>query len=229
MKAVILAGGFGTRLRPLTDHTPKPMLPVKGKPILEHVIDHLRKHGITEIIMAVGYRNEKIEEYFGDGSKFGVSIEYSLETKPLGTAGCLLPLEEKLNGTFLLIGADNLTKLDIGKFIEFHRQKGGLLSVALFEFRRKVEWGIYETDEDSKITKFTEKPTYVHRGGTMIFCIEPSIFEHIPEREGLVNLTDHVIPDLLGKGEKVYGYPFTDFWVDIGSIEEYERLNREGF
>lgn len=225
MKAVILAGGLGTRLRPLTLDTPKPMLPLKGKPILEHVIEHLKAHGITDILITAGYKKEKIEGYFGDGSKFGVSIEYAEETKPLGTAGCLIPLKEKLNETFLLVGADNITKLDLSKFIAFHEEKKGLLSVALFEFKHKVEWGIYETDIDSKITGFTEKPEYVHHGGTMIFCVETSIFDHIPESEGIVNLTDHVIPALLKKGEKVYGYPFTDFWVDIGSMEEYEKLN----
>ena len=229
MKAVILAGGLGTRLRPLTEDIPKPMLPISGKPILGHVIDHLKSHGITEIIITAGYKKEKIEEYFGDGSIFGVSIEYSIENEPMGTAGCLLPLKDKLNETFLLIGADNLTKLDVGKFIQFHKERKGLLSVALFKFKEKVKWGIYETDNDSKIIEFKEKPTYVHHGGTMIFCIEPGIFDHIPEREGVVNLTDHVIPDLLSKGEKVYGFPFNDFWVDIGSVEEYEKLKGNGF
>ncbi len=228
MKAVILAGGEGTRMRPLTNDIPKPMLPLKGKPILEHVLERLKKHGIRDIIITTGYMGEKIREHFKDGSSFGLKISYIQEDEPLGTAGCLNLLREELKETFLLIGSDNITDLDLTDFIRFHKKKEGILSVALFEFRRKVEWGIYEINEKNEITEFSEKPTYVHKAGTMIFLIEPSIFDHIPQDiEGVLNLTDHIIPELLKEGEKVFGYPFTDYWVDIGSIGQYEELNGE--
>lgn len=226
-KAVILAGGTGTRLRPLTDNTPKPMLPLKGKPILEHVIDHLKENGITDLIITLGYMGHQITDYFGDGSKFGVSIEYVKENQPLGTAGCLNLIRDKLTETFLLVGADNVTHLDLKKFINFHREKCGLMTVALFEFNRKVEFGIYELGEGHRISQFKEKPTYTHTAGTMIFCIEPDIFNHIPKScDTVLNLTDHIIPELLKRGERVYGFPFSDFWVDIGNMEQYESLNR---
>jgi NDP-sugar pyrophosphorylase family protein len=225
MKAVILAGGKGTRLRPLTLKTPKPLLPVDKKPILEHVIEYLKGHGITDLIVTVEYMGDKVIDYFGDGKKFGVNIEYSKETKPLGTAGCLSPIKDKLDETFILIGGDNLTKLNLGEFIRFHKRNKGILTAALFEYAEKSKWGIYNLNEDKSIRDFLEKPAFVHTAGTMIFCLEPRIFEYIPEKpKGVVNLTDHVIPELLKKKERIFGFPFKEFWFDIGSIEDYESI-----
>lgn len=226
MKAVILGGGKGTRLRPLTYKTPKPLLPVKGKPILEHVINYLKCYGITDLIVTTEYMGDKIRKYFGDGKRFGVKIEYSEEKKPLGTAGCLTLIKDKLKETFILIGGDNLTKLNLKKFIEFHKRKKGILTAALFEFEEKSKWGIYNLNKDKSILNFMEKPVFKHTAGTMIFCLEPEIFEHIPKKpKGVVNLTDHVIPELLKKGKKIYGFEFSDFWEDIGSLGDYKRVN----
>lgn len=226
MKAVILGGGKGTRLRPLTYKTPKPLLLVKGKPILEHVINYLKGYGITDLIVTTEYMGDKISKYFGDGRKFGVNIEYSEEKKPLGTAGCLSLIKDKLKETFILIGGDNLTKLNLKKFIEFHKKKGGILTAALFEFEEKSKWGIYNLNKDESIRNFLEKPVFKHTAGTMIFCLEPEIFEHIPEKpKGVMNLTDHTIPELLKKGVKIFGFEFKDFWEDIGSLDDYKRVN----
>lgn len=221
MKAVILAGGKGNRLRPLTNDIPKPMLKINDKPILEHVLMHLKKHGINDFIITIEYLGDKIEDYFKDGSKFGINIEYVKEKKPLGTAGCLVPLKSKLNETFLLVGADNLTDLDIKKFIEFHKENKALVTAALFEFSHKVPWGIYEI-ENGRIMKFQEKPSFTYDAGTMIFCLEPEIFEFIPE--GFSNITDDILPKLLELKERLYGYPFKDFWADIGSIQDFEKI-----
>lgn len=227
MKAVILAGGKGTRLRPLTHKTPKPLLTIKNRTILEYVVEYLKSYGIRDLIITIGYRGEQIKTYFGDGKKFGVNIEYSVEKKPLGTAGCLVPIKNKLKETFILIGGDNLTKLDLKKFIEFHKEKGGILTAALFEFEEKSRWGIYNLDNDKSIRGFKEKPVFKYTAGTMIFCLEPEIFEHIPKNpKEVVNLTDHTIPELLKKGINIFGFEFSDFWEDIGDHDDYERVNK---
>ncbi len=227
MIAVLLAGGKGTRLRPLTYAVPKPLLPVGQRPLLENVILYLKQHGITEFIISVGYLGYQIKNYFGDGAKLGVKIDYVEEKEPLGTAGCLNLVRERLTETFILMGADNLTTLDLTKFIKFHKEHKGVATVALFEYSRKVEFGIYELDEDSSVKKFSEKPTFKHYAGTMIFCIEPSIFEFIPktEKPELVNLTDHVLPKIIESGKKIFGYPFSDYWVDVGRLEEYNKMH----
>jgi NDP-sugar pyrophosphorylase family protein len=230
MKAVILAGGKGTRLRPLTFEKPKPLLFVRGRPILEHVINYLKGHGITDLIITIEYMGDKIRKYFGDGKRFGVNIQYSEEKKPLGTAGCLTLIKDKLNETFILMGGDNLTKLDLRKFIRFHKKKKGILTVALFEYKEKSKWGIYTLNRDKSIQNFLEKPVFKHTAGTMIFCLEPKIFEYIPKNpKGVVNITDHTIPYLLKRGEKIFGFPFKDFWVDIGSLDDYKKLTGGGF
>ncbi|MEA3230032.1 MAG: nucleotidyltransferase family protein [archaeon] len=227
MKAVILAGGKGTRLRPLTYAVPKPLLPINEKPMLEHIIVHLKNHGITEFIISIGYLGYQIKNYFKDGSEWGVNIEYTEEKKPLGTAGCLNPIKDKLKETFLLVGGDNLTNLDFSKFIKFHKSHKGIASVALFELEQKVEYGIYAIDKNKKIEKFEEKPTFKYNAGTMIFCLEPEIFKFIPknEDEESINITDHVIPVLLLSKIKLYGYPFNDYWLDVGRLSDYSKAN----
>ncbi len=225
MKAVILAGGKGTRLRPYTYIVPKPLLPYKEKPILEHIIGQLKATGITDIIISIGYLGYQIRNYFGDGSNFGVKIEYSEEKAPLGTAGCLNLVKDKIDGTFLLFGGDNLTNaLDLKDFINYHKRKKAILTAAIFELVEKLKYGIYDVDSSGKIIGFREKPETKHLAGTMIFCMEPEIFRHIPER-GAANLTDHVMPKLLKSKENVCGYIFRGEWVDIGSPDDYNKVN----
>lgn len=227
MLAVLLAGGKGTRLRPLTYAVPKPLLPISQKPILEHIILYLKQHGISEFIISVGYLGYQIRNYFGDGANLGVKIEYIEEKEPLGTAGCLNLIRGRLKETFLLMGGDNLTTLDMSKFIGFHKKKGGILTAALFELSQRIDFGIYELDRAFAVKKFLEKPTFRHYAGTMIFCLEPEILEFIPQHDKpeLVNLTDHILPKILSSGKKVYGYPFTDYWVDVGRIDDYNKIN----
>ncbi|MBI4173264.1 MAG: nucleotidyltransferase family protein [Candidatus Aenigmarchaeota archaeon] len=228
MKAVILAGGKGTRLRPYTYAVPKPLLPYKGKPILENIIDYLKSYGIRDIILSIGYLGYQIKNYFGDGSRFGVAIEYIEEKESMGTAGCLTLLKDRLKGTFLLFGGDNITDLNLDGFIKFHKKSGALLTVALFEHIEKAQWGIYEIDGKGAVQKFLEKPEFRHDAGTMIFCVEPAIMAYLPEKvKGVINLTDHIVPKLLERKEKVFGYRFSGQWIDIGNVEEYNRLNAE--
>jgi len=224
MRAIILAGGKGTRLRPFTQIVPKPLLPFKDRPILEHILLYLKKYGITDIIITVSHLGYQIKNYFGDGRDLGLKIEYFEEKEPLGTAGCLLPFRSKLTETFLVIGGDNLTTLNLGEFIKFHREKRGIATVAIFEFEEKTKWGIYEMNGDSLVSRFLEKPSFRHNAGTMIFCMEPGIFRFIPEKKGIVNITDHVIPKLLEAKQKIFGFRFSDFWLDIGSMDDYNKI-----
>ena len=230
MKAVILAGGKGTRLRPLTYSVPKPMLPYRQRPILEHIIELLKSHGIDEIILSIGHLGYQIRNHFGDGSRFGVKIEYVEEDQPLGTAGCLNLIRDKLNERFILFGGDNITDLDIGDFLKFHEEKGALISIALFGFEHKVSWGIYNLNDDRSVKSFEEKPSYNYNAGTMIFCLEPRILDFIPDNTkspGVINITDHIIPELIKKGEKVYGYLHKGEWIDIGKPEDLQCMNDE--
>lgn len=222
MKAVILAGGKGTRLLPLTQAIPKPMLPIEGRPMLEQIILHLKKHGITEITLSIGYLGGQIKDYFKDGSELGVSIDYAEEREPLGTAGCLHALKSKLTDTFLLVGGDNLTNLDYTRFIASHKEKKADLSVALTEISIPVEFGIYEIDENQQVSSFKEKPVFKHLAGTMIFCIEPSVLAYV--HEGFSNLTSDILPLLLKDGRKIHGYSFSGFWADIGRMEDYRKF-----
>jgi mannose-1-phosphate guanylyltransferase/phosphomannomutase len=224
MKAVILAGGKGTRLRPFTHIVPKSLLPFKDRPILEHIILYLKNYGITDIIITISHLGYQIKNYFGDGKELGVNIEYFEEKEPLGTAGCLLPFRSQLNETFLVLGGDNITTLKLDEFMKFHREKKGIATIAIFEFEEKTKWGIYELNKDDSVNRFLEKPTFKHNAGTMIFCLEPGIFKHIPSGKGIVNLTDHVIPRILQSGEKLFGFRFSDFWLDIGSMDDYNKI-----
>lgn len=228
MKAVVLAGGKGKRLRPLTYVLPKPLIPVGGKPMLEHIVEQLAKHNIRDLIFAVGYKAELIKDYFKDGAKWDVKIEYFTEEKPLGTAGCLLPLKHLLkNETFLLVAGDNITRLNFTEFVSFHKQNRGVATVALTEFPVPCEFGIAELDKRGKVVSFREKPTFSYNAATCIMCLEPSIFKYIPK--GFSNVPESVFPRLLkGRGQKLVGYPFTEFWADVGRLEEYLEIYQNG-
>ncbi len=232
MKAVVLAGGKGTRLRPLTYAVPKPLLPVAERPMLEHIIYWLKDHGITDIIISIGYLGDQIRNYFRDGERLGVNISYIEEKEPLGTAGCLKLCENELGDTFVLVGGDNLTNLDLSGMIRYHKEHKPITTIALFELTHKVEYGIYDLDESNRVVGFREKPTFVYHGGTMIFVVEPEVFKYIPgdvlENPRVVNFTDHIIPKMLENGEKLIGFPFRDYWMDIGRLDEYVRINKEG-
>jgi len=226
MQCVILAGGKGTRLRPYTYLVPKPLLPYREKPILEHIIGYLKGYGIKDAIISIGYLGYQIKNYFGDGSQMGIRIEYIEEKEPLGTAGCLNLLRGKLKETFLLFGGDNITSLNLNRFTEYHKAKGGIMTVALFDFVTKVAWGVYNLENDGSISGFLEKPEYHHNAGTMIFCLEPEIFDYIPKGSKHLNLTDDVIPKVLKAGRKIYGYKFSEEWIDLGNIEDYKRITK---
>ncbi len=221
MKAFILCGGKGTRLRPYTYTTPKPMLPVGGKPILQYVIENLKRAGIKEFILTVGYLHEQISDYFGDGSKFGVKMEYAVEDEKLNTAGSVIP--HKVNETFVVAMGDHITNIDIREMVEHHKKSGAVATIALLKQTIPIQFGIAEV-KDGSVTGFREKPLLEHLYNVAIYVFEPEIFKYMKEKE---DFAKDVFPRMLEKGEKINAYIFDEVWFDIGQISEYERLNEE--
>ena len=184
MKAVILAGGEGTRLRPLTSNQPKPMLPMANRPMLEHIVRLLSEHGFDDIVVTVAFLANQIRNYFGDGSDFGVHMRYASEDSPLGTAGSVRNAAEELDDTFLVISGDVLTDIDLTEFVAAHREAGAFGSIALKRVEDPVEFGIVITRPDGSIDRFLEKPTwgqvFSDTINTGMYVLEPEVFEFIP-------------------------------------------------
>ncbi|MCB0999313.1 MAG: NTP transferase domain-containing protein [Acidimicrobiales bacterium] len=230
MKAVIMAGGEGTRLRPLTSNAPKPMLPVANRPMMEHIIHLLKAHGFDEIVVTVAFLANHIKTYFGDGSEFGVSIHYADEPVPLGTAGSVGNAREFLDETFLVISGDVLTDIDLGKVLEFHREKGAVATIGLTPVENPLEFGIVITRDDGSIERFLEKPTwgqvFSDTINTGIYVLEPEIFDHIPEGRS-VDFSGEVFPALLAAGKPLYGCVTAGYWEDVGTLEAYLSSHKD--
>lgn len=228
-KAVILAGGRGTQLRPYTYEIPKPLLPVKGIPILEHLILQLKKNGITEIIIAISYLGQKIKDYCGDGSKWGVSIEYSEESDNLLTGGAVKKVKDKLNNeSFLVIHGDILTDFSFADLIQYHKDQNAVATVALTTTGTPKEFGQIKM-HGTKLVDFyqtSEKPDLKsHLIHTGIYAFEPEIFNYFPKSTKSFSLED-VIPDLIQE-KKVSGFVFEGKWYDVGNPENYELAIKE--
>lgn len=218
MRAVVLAGGKGTRLAPYTTVFPKPLMPIDGMPILEVVIRQLRAHGFDRITLAVGYLASLIEAYFGDGTRFGVSIDYSHEKEPLGTAGPLR-LVVDLDETFLVMNGDLLTTLDFGEMLSFHRGKKCDATLGLFSREVKIDLGVIEADGDGTVRDYIEKPTFNYDVSTGIYIMEPTVLGYVPP-DGKFDLPD-LVRALMRNRRKVMGYRFTGRWLDIGRHDDY--------
>ena len=230
MKAVIMAGGEGTRLRPLTTNQPKPMLPMANRPMAEHIIDLLRKHGFDEIIVTVAFMANTIRTYFGDGSEFGVSIEYATEESPLGTAGSVLNAREALDERFLVISGDVLTDVNLGELIAFHDERQAEVTLALKAMENPLEFGIVITAEDGRIERFLEKPTwgqvFSDRVNTGIYVLNPSVLDAI-EPGKPVDFSSEVFPALLDAGRPLYGYATERYWEDVGTLDAYLKAHED--
>jgi NDP-sugar pyrophosphorylase family protein len=225
MRAVILAGGKGVRLAPLTEVIPKPLVPIGGLPIMEIVIRQLQKFGIRRITMAVGYMAELIQAYFQDGTRWGVTLDYSNETSPLGTAGPL-SLINGLDETFLAINADVLTNLDYRELLHFHRQQGGLATIGAYNRLVNIDLGVIIKDGDSyRIKDYLEKPTSTHLVSMGIYIFEPSVLQFIPPGNYL-DFPD-LVKLLLKDGQTVCYYPFEGYWLDIGRHDDYQKAAEE--
>lgn len=219
MRAVILAGGKGRRLLPYTAVFPKPLVPVGDQPILAIVIERLRRAGFTRVTLAVGHLAGLIQAYFGDGSRFGIQIDYSTETTPLGTAGPL-GLIEDLDEDFLVMNGDVLTDLDIDAFVAAHRRAGAIATIAVYRKVVDLTLGVLSLDAESQVVDYVEKPSFDYTVSTGIYCFRPAVLEHLVAGESC-DLPD-LIRRLIGRGERIQGYRFEGNWLDIGRPEDYE-------
>ena len=185
MKAVVMAGGEGTRLRPLTSNQPKPMVPIVGKPCMEHILELLRRHGFEDVLVTVAFLPQAIRSYFGMGETLGLAIEYSVEESPLGTAGSVRLASGRLDDTFLVISGDALCDIDLGRLVGLHKEKGAAVTIGLKSVDNPLEFGIVVTDEDGKVERFLEKPSwgqvFSDTINTGIYVLDPEVLRHVPE------------------------------------------------
>jgi mannose-1-phosphate guanylyltransferase / phosphomannomutase len=228
VKAVVMAGGEGTRLRPLTSNQPKPMVPVVGKPCMEHIVELLRGHGLEDVIVTVAFLPQAIRSYFGDGESLGVNIEYSVEESPLGTAGSVRLASARLDETFVVISGDALTDVDLQNIIDFHRQKGAAVTIGLKSVENPLEFGIVVTDDEGRIERFLEKPSwgqvFSDTINTGIYVLEPEVLRHVPT-DRPYDFSKELFPLLLEMGRPLYGYVFDEYWQDIGDLEQFRQAN----
>ena len=231
MKAVVMAGGEGTRLRPMTANQAKPMLPVVNRPIMEHVLRLLRRHGLTETVVTVQFLASIVRNYFGDGEDFGMSLQYATEETPLGTAGSVKNAEDALRDEpFLVISGDALTDIDLSDLIKFHKDNNALVTVALARVPDPLEFGIVIVDDDGKIQRFLEKPTwgqvFSDTVNTGIYVMEPEVLAHVPAGQ-VVDWSADVFPKLLENGAPLYGWIADGYWEDVGSLDSYLKAQAD--
>ena len=230
LKAVILVGGQGTRLRPLTYNTPKPMVPVLNVPFLEHVIRNLKEHNITEIVMAQHYLAASMKDYFGNGSKLGVRLYYVMEESPLGTAGAVKNVEDFLDSTFFVLNGDIFHNRDFTSMLKFHRRHRAKATIVLSPVNDPTMYGVIETDKRNKVKRFLEKPkpeevtTNMINAGT--YVLEPEVLQRIPA-ETRFTFEHEVFPKMLADDLPVYAYPTDNYWMDTGTPEKYLQLHRD--
>ncbi|MDD4859898.1 MAG: NDP-sugar synthase [Dehalococcoidales bacterium] len=224
MKAVILVGGEGTRLRPLTCNIPKAVVPVLNRPFLEHLLRYLKRHGITDVILAMGYQPAPIQKCLGDGAQLGVRLTYSVEDSPLGTAGAVKLAASLIDDTFLVFNGDVLTDIDLTGMMQRHREIKPKMSIALTPVDNPTAYGVVETDAHGMVRRFVEKPppdkvtTNMINAG--IYILEPEVMEMIPPATRFM-FEHNVFPQLLEKGAPVLAYPSQAYWVDIGTPQKY--------
>jgi mannose-1-phosphate guanylyltransferase / phosphomannomutase len=228
MKAVVMAGGEGTRLRPLTSNQPKPMVPVVGKPCMEHILELLREHGFDEVIVTVAFLPQAIRSYFGEGETLGMQIGYSVEESPLGTAGSVRLAAKQLDETFLVISGDALCDLDLSALVAFHKERGAAVTIGLKSVDNPLEFGIVVTDEEGRIERFLEKPSwgqvFSDTINTGIYVIEPEVLKHVPT-DRPYDFSKELFPYLLEMGRPLYGYVMDGYWQDIGNLDQFRQAN----
>jgi mannose-1-phosphate guanylyltransferase len=236
VKAAMLVGGFGTRLRPLTITTPKPMLPLVNVPFLEIELLHLKQYGVDEVILSTGYLPAVFDEYFGDGSRLGIKLTHVTEDEPLGTCGAIKNVAEHLGKDPVIVcNGDILTDLDIGALLDRHNEKGAVVTITLTPVEDPTAYGLVPLDADGRITEFLEKPSWDQVVTNMInagtYVLDPAVLEAVPPGENY-SFERQLFPDLLEQGEPMFGFPSDCYWLDLGTPEKYlaahhDILNRE--
>lgn len=232
MRAVLMAGGSGTRLRPLTCDLPKPMVPILNRPIAEHIINLLKRHHITEVIATLHYLPDVMRDYFQDGSDFGVQMTYAVEEEqPLGTAGCVKNIADLLDDTFIVISGDSITDFDLSAAIEFHRRNQSKATLILTRVPNPVEFGVVITDKEQRIARFLEKPStseiFSDTVNTGTYILEPEILQYLPANEES-DFSQDLFPLLLQRGEPMYGYIAEGYWCDVGHLDAYREAQYDG-
>ncbi|HNT60803.1 MAG TPA: nucleotidyltransferase family protein [Candidatus Bilamarchaeaceae archaeon] len=220
MKAFVICGGKGTRLRPLTLKTPKPLLPIQGKPILLHIMERLRAEGISEFVLFTGYLKEQIRAYFGDGRKFGLKISYFEEEEERGTAGAILHAKSLPEETFLVTMGDHLSSYPLKEMLASHKKSRCIATIGTLQHNTKINYGVIRTGPDGEVREFQEKPVLSHTINTGIYLLEPEIFKFINEGE---DFAKNVFPRLLSKGKRINTFPVHE-WNDIGNLDDYARM-----
>ena len=220
MKAIILAGGKGTRLAPYTKVLPKPLMPIGDMPILEIILRQLKYAGIDEVILTVGHLAGLLQAFFQDGRNLGIKISYSFEDNPLGTAGPLA-MVEGLDDTFLVCNGDVLTTLDLRELVAYHKEFGAVATIATHTRNVRVDLGVIQFNGNQEIVSYKEKPSFTYHVSMGIYVFEPRVLKYI-ERNQYLDFPDLVLR-LLGRGEKVIGYPFEGYWQDLGRADDYEQ------
>ena len=225
MKAVILAGGLGTRLQPYTNSLPKPMLPLGEKPILEHLIEWIRKNGVKEIVLCVSYLRKKIEDYFGDGEKFGVKIEYAISKKPLATAGQLKTAEKFIDGTFVCLYGDSIYNFSLRSMIAQHKKSKSIVTMSLYDYKFNLKYGVIDTTKVGRVNSWNEKPKFSAKINMGCYVMESELLQLIPKNKpyGM----DDTIRKVLAKKKKVTSVISKKGFIDIGDKETYEKANDE--
>ena len=223
-----MAGGEGTRLRPLTSNQPKPMVPIVGKPCMEHILELLRKHGFEDVIVTLAFLPQAIRTYFGDGESLGMNVEYSVEESPLGTAGSVRLVSNRLDDTFLVISGDALCDFDLTKLVEFHKERGSMVTIALKSVPNPLEFGIVVTDSDARVERFLEKPSWSQvfsdTINTGVYVLEPEALNYVPD-DRPYDFSKELFPYLLEMGKPLYGYTAEGYWQDIGNLDQFRQAN----
>ena len=223
-KVILMVGGLGTRLRPLTNDVPKPMLDVGNKPILHTIVENFAKYGYTDIIMCVNYKSEIIKEYFGNGDKFGVKIEYVLESKRMGTAGALSLLQKRPKDDFFVMNGDLLTNVNFEYLHEYHKDSNALASICIRKYEMQVPYGVVNV-RANKVTSIEEKPTQSFFVSAGIYMFSPIVLDFIPK--GVFYDMPTLFSELLKHDFPIHPFPIREYWLDIGRMDEYRRANDE--
>jgi NDP-sugar pyrophosphorylase family protein len=221
MKAVIQSGGRGTRLKPYTSILPKPLMPVGARPVLELLLNWLRRNGIEDVYITTGYLGHLIRSFCGDGQQWGVRISYTNETEPLGTIGPLTLLRDQLDCTFLVLNGDILTDLNLKALVNCHSNHGDVLTIAATLRNTKIDFGVIEHDANGLITEFREKPVLPTVVSMGVYCMEPAVFQYIPS--GIQFGFDDLIFCMMDKGVAVHTYEHRGLWLDVGRVEDFQK------